>query len=72
MNPYEAPWTPVHHSIWTRVAMTNIQLAKTTEYGLTFGVAYFGEVWFRFVGDCLFCHLAETSSATAIMERRNS
>jgi hypothetical protein len=59
-------------TIWTQQSMDGIALAKSTEYGLTFGVAYFGEIWFRFVNNYLYCHLAWDKSAPAIMERRGN
>jgi len=58
-------------TIWTQQAMDGITLAKSTEYGLTFGVAYFGEIWFRFVAKYLYCHLGPEKSASALMERRD-
>jgi len=58
-------------TIWTREASNGIQLAKSTEYGLTFGVAYFSEIWFRFASNYLYCHLSLDKSAMTIMERRD-
>ena len=59
-------------TIWTREASNGIQLAKSTEYGLIFGIAYFSEVWFRFASNYLYCHLSTGSNAPAIMERRGN
>ena len=59
-------------TIWTAPAVFNLLLAKSTEYGLTFGIGYFGEVWFRFEGKFLYCHMTDRLASTAIMERRNS
>lgn len=58
-------------TIWAREAMNGIQLAKSTEFNLIFGVAYFGEIWFRFASNYLYCHQANKAATLAIMERRD-
>jgi hypothetical protein len=57
-------------TIWGQQAMDGITLAKSTEFSLMFGVAYFGEIWFRYCGKYLYCHLDWDKSASALMERR--
>ena len=62
-------------TIWTEMALAPITLARSTEYGLTFGIAHFGEVWFRFFSRHLYCHISTGQTVTdakATMERRNS
>ncbi len=70
---YRAPFAPAAHSIWTQPTMSPIQLAPSTEYDLTFGVAHFSEIWFRFIEGVLSCHcLKGKPDPMAIMERRGN
>lgn len=71
-------------TIWTRRVLNDslpwdqrepqILHCPSTEWGATFGIAYFSEIWFRFIGKYLFTHTGKgpIPDASAIMERRNS
>lgn len=58
-------------TIWTDAALLNVELATTAE-GRTYGVAGYGEIWFRFLETILRCHERGGNDATAWMERRGS
>jgi len=58
-------------TLWTRGALDAIEIAVTSN-GRHYGVAYLGEVWFRFCGPMIYCHLPSGADACARMERRGS
>lgn len=58
-------------TLWTEKALNPIELAVSPD-GRYYGVAYLGEVWFRFQGRMIYCHLAGGADASARMERRGS
>lgn len=62
------------HTIWTKPALTGLNLATCTEQGMIFGISWWSDVLFRFTGNRLNAHTGKGKipDATAIMERRGN
>lgn len=58
-------------TLWTLPALHSVESATTAD-GRTYGISFFGEVWFRFDDRRLYCHVGGQPDAKAIMERRGS
>ena len=62
------------HTIWTKPALSGLQLANCTEHGMVFGISWFSDILFRFTGNRLNAHTSKgtTPDASAVMERRGN
>lgn len=56
-------------TLWTAKALERLELATTSE-GRTYGICFFGEIWFRCRAPYLYAHTRP--SAEALMERKGS
>ena len=64
-------------TLWTEKALSSVHVAQT-ESGYFYGVAFFGEVWFRFTHSMFFAaghiylYTGNGPDLESWMERRNS